>query len=112
MPRPTPGQRGLADRLGQRRVGVDGVGDVGQRQAALRRQGELVHELGDVGPTREAPSTTPAAGLADDAHEAVGLALDDRLGVAVEAHVRHLDLDALGRGPVLGEAAAGDLGVS
>ena len=46
MPRPRPLKRGLADRLGERRMGVDRGRDVGQRQAGPRGERELVHELG------------------------------------------------------------------
>ena len=67
---PDAGERGLADRLGERRVGVDRVGDVGEGQAGVDRQGELVHELGDVRPDQAGAEHAPAARLADDAHEA------------------------------------------
>ena len=75
---PDAAQRGLADRLGERRVRVDGGGDVGEREAGVDRQGELVHELGDVRSDQAGAEHRAAAGLADDAHEAVGVAVARR----------------------------------
>src|SRR5918998_1600862 len=104
------GHRGLADDLGQRRVGVDGHPDL--LRCPLDELGEdaLGDEVRYLRPYGVHPEYEVGLCVGDDLEEAVWLSLDERLADGPEGELRLLDLVALllGLGP--GEPERGDLG--
>src|SRR6185503_431524 len=89
------GHRGLADRLGQRRVGVGGAGDVLGAGAELDGEAGLCDQLGGVGPQDVEPEDPVAPGVGDHLDEAVPLAHRASPAVGREADGAGRDLETL-----------------
>src|SRR5690606_31797331 len=100
-----------ADRLGEGRVRVDGVADVGRLRAHLDRQRDLGDELAGMHADDAAADDAAGIRIEQQLGEALGAAQADGAAGSGPRELRHLDRDALGPGLGLGDPDPGDLRV-
>src|SRR5438034_6008768 len=104
-------ERGLAEQLTQRRVGMDERPDLGRARLPVDREVALLQQLGRPRSGDVHAENRPVA-FGDDLHEPVGLADDERPAVPAEAlHLRH-DVEAELACVLLGVPGERDLGMA
>src|SRR5579872_1449690 len=106
----------LPERLGQRRVRLDELGDLVGRCLPVDGEVSLAELLGDPRPdhvhSEEAPGPAVGQLLGDDLHDPVRLAEDAGTAVAAEGVLLHDDVEAGRFGVLLGEPDEGHLRVA